>query len=63
MQEERVCWSFWKVDFMPQQWQLYCAKDGYKNTTVIETIEEKPAEEEDFTYLYCTEFYWRLIRQ
>jgi DAK2 domain fusion protein YloV len=23
---------------------------------VIETIEEKPAEEEDFTYLYCTEF-------
>ena len=23
---------------------------------MIETIEEKPAEEEDFTYLYCTEF-------
>ncbi|HHW29762.1 MAG TPA: DAK2 domain-containing protein [Syntrophomonadaceae bacterium] len=31
-------------------------KKETKTQTVIETIEEKPTAEEDFTYLYCTEF-------
>ena len=61
MQEERVCWSFWKVDFMPLNKQLYCAKMDTRTQPVIETIEEKPAEEEDLLICIVQSFYWRLI--